>query len=147
MTPASVSEEIYNASNLGASAVLLIAGVLKDKNLIKDAAELARYFQMDAVLEVHDASELELIEGIPGIIGINNRNLKTGSIDLDTTMRLTSLIPGDDTRVVVSESGISGPEDIIHLRQTGATGFLIGTAFVKHINAGRELKRFIGEDK
>jgi indole-3-glycerol phosphate synthase len=89
--------------------------------------DLSRDLGMDCLVEVHDEKELEtVLANGAGIIGINNRDLKTFKTDINVTKRLKKLIPDD--RIVVSESGISNKEDIIALQSCGVTNFLIGEA-------------------
>jgi indole-3-glycerol phosphate synthase/phosphoribosylanthranilate isomerase len=117
-------EEVREARAFGADAVLLMLSVLDDAGW-RTCFDQCRALGMDALTEVHDASELEraLALGAP-IIGINNRNLKTLEVDLAVTERLASRIPSD--RLVVSESGIAGRADVVRLAPR-VDGFLIGT--------------------
>ena len=121
--------QILEAKAAGANAVLLIVAALCQKDLcrLKDFSEDAG---CDVLTEVHDGEELKrALDCGAGIIGINNRNLKTFKIDLQTTVRLLPLIPGNVLKV--SESGIENREDLLRLEEAGADAFLIGTSFMK----------------
>lgn len=113
----------------GADAVLLIARILsaqKLENLIK----ACRAQGLAALTEVHDGKELELAMGCGAeIIGINNRNLDTFEVDLETTLKLAPLM--STGRIIVSESGIKGREDVEFLRKAGIHAILVGTALMK----------------
>ncbi|TCZ81207.1 indole-3-glycerol phosphate synthase TrpC [Paenibacillus albiflavus] len=121
--------QIYEARMIGADAVLLIAAILTDKQL-RQYLNLTRQLGMDALVEVHDQDELERALTLDvSLIGINNRNLRTFETSLSTTENLISLVPSHCT--VVSESGISGSDDIEYLYQAGARGVLVGEHFMK----------------
>lgn len=133
--------QILEAKAYGADVILLIAAVLTRPE-IKKFSELARSLQMEVLLEVHNKEELEA-SIMPGIdmLGVNNRNLKTFEVNLDTSRRLSELIPDDFVKV--SESGISGFDQILALREFGFQGFLIGEQFMKDKNPGKSAKKFI----
>lgn len=127
--------QLYEARAAGADAVLLIVGALAGDRLGEMMAA-ADELGMGALLEVHDESELERALGIEArVIGINNRDLRTFEVDLETTERLAPLVPGD--RVLVSESGISSPEQVRHLGGQGVDAVLVGSALVKHGDPSR----------
>ena len=121
--------QIYEAKILGASAILLITAILDEKRLEK-FIDIARKLGMDALVEVHTKEEVEtaIIAGAE-VIGINNRDLKTFNVDLNTTIELAKLIPKD--RVIVSESGIKGELDIKKLITAEIDGVLIGEVFMR----------------
>lgn len=123
------SWQIAESRSLGADCVLLIMAALSDSQ----AAELhaaALHYGMDVLIEVHDESELERALTLPsGLLGVNNRNLKTLAVDLGTTERLAAMLPPD--RVLVAESGIHGPDDIVRLAQAGASCFLVGESLMR----------------
>ena len=121
--------QIYEAKILGASAILLITAILDEKRLEKFIG-IARKLGMDALVEVHTKEEVEtaIIAGAE-VIGINNRDLKTFEVDLNTTIELAKLIPKD--RVIVSESGIKGELDIKRLITAEIDGVLIGEVFMR----------------
>jgi len=121
--------QIYEAKILGASAILLIVAILGEKKL-KDFMQLAKTLGMDTLIEVHTKKEVEIaLEAEAMIIGINNRNLKTFEVDLNTTVELAKLIPKD--KVIISESGIKDEMDIKKLKRAGIDGVLIGEIFMR----------------
>jgi indole-3-glycerol phosphate synthase len=90
-------------------------------------------------MEVHDADELARAAAIPGrLIGINNRNLRTFEVSLETTIGLLDRVPAD--RLLVTESGILAPEDVTRMRRHGVHGFLVGEAFMRAADPGAELR-------
>lgn len=121
--------QVAEARANGADAILVILSCTDDKlalDLIQSATDLG----MDALIETHDAAELERAANLPAtLIGINNRNLKLMVTDLKTTEDLAYLIPAN--RHLISESGVSSEADIIRLRKTGARRFLIGESLMK----------------
>jgi indole-3-glycerol phosphate synthase len=120
--------QVYETRGAGASAILLIVAMLKPTQL-KDLHDLARKVGLDVLVEVHDETELsEALEAGARIIGVNNRDLKTFKVDVDTSLRLAKLIPED--RLFVVESGIHSKADIDRLLAAGADAFLIGEHFV-----------------
>lgn len=134
--------QLFQARLCGASAVLLIASVLGRKecgSLLSVAHELG----MEVLLELHDEHELDYVDLMPDVCGVNNRNLGTFVTDVENSFRLASMLPSDMCKV--SESGISSPDTILSLRQVGFNGFLIGECFMKAENPGRELGRFVHE--
>lgn len=121
--------QIYEAKTIGADAVLLIAAVLSPAQL-RDFRLLAESLGMDVLTESHNERELETaIEAGCTIFGINNRNLKTFEVSLETTRRLAKLVPKDG--VIVSESGISSAEDMKLLANLGADAVLIGETLMR----------------
>ena len=122
------SFQVYETRGAGASAILLIAAML-DLSQLKDLLALASSVALDALVEVHDEAELEeALEAGAAIIGVNNRNLNTFDVDLQTSYRLASLIPED--RLFVVESGIHNRGDVDALLDAGADAFLVGEHFV-----------------
>lgn len=122
--------QVVEAKSIGADAILLIAAVLESTQ-IKELISLAHSLDLEVLLEVHDQEELfKAIDAGPDMIGVNNRNLKTFEVILETSKMLAPLIP--DSIVKVSESGITAPNDILELRNYGYRGFLIGENFMKH---------------
>ena len=121
--------QIEEAGNYGADAILLIAAIL-DRNQIKDYLQMSTELGMDALVEVHDEKELEksLIAG-SRLIGINNRDLRDFTVDLQTTIRLRREIP--DSIPVVSESGIKSREDMKMLEDESIAAALIGETFMR----------------
>ena len=121
--------QIYRAKEIGASAILLIASVLSDRQL-ENYRELAESMGMDALVEVHDRTEAErAVASGAEIIGINNRDLATFEVDIGNSLRLRDAIP--DSVTAVSESGISSPEDIRMLSDAGFDAVLVGETFMR----------------
>ena len=120
--------QLYETRGAGASAILLIAAMLKQEE-IRSFLELAKEVKLDALVEVHDERELdEALEAGAEIIGVNNRNLKTFDVNLNTSFRLSERIPDD--RLFVVESGIRGRSEINELLDAGADAFLIGETLI-----------------
>lgn len=134
--------QIMHARALGASAILLIAACL-ERSQCTDLAAAAQSMGLDVLLEVHNEDELSHF--CPGVtmIGVNNRNLKTFQTNVATSERLASLLPDD--AVKVSESGLSSPETVQHLRSLGYRGFLMGEHFMRAERPGDELAKFIAQ--
>jgi indole-3-glycerol phosphate synthase len=121
--------QIVEARALGADCVLLIMACLDD-GLAADLAMLAHQWGMDVLVEVHDAAELERALRIESdLVGVNNRNLKTLAVDLVTTEQLAPRVPKD--RVLVAESGLGTPADLLRMSKVGASAFLIGESFMR----------------
>jgi len=122
--------QVYEARLIGADAVLLIAAILNDAQL-RELLKLAKELGMDALVEVHDRTELERALALEeaSLIGINNRDLRTFVTDLRTTERLMAHVPTG--RTIVSESGISDLGDIGFVRDAGAKAVLIGEHFMR----------------
>lgn len=130
--------QVVEARAIGADCVLLIAAALDDAQL-RDLAQIAADLQMDVLVEVHDADELEraLRLDLP-LVGINNRNLRTFEVSLQTTLDLLAAIPPD--RIVVTESGILAPADVALMRAANVHAFLVGEAFMKAAEPGAKLR-------
>lgn len=120
---------VYQAGLLGASAVLLICAILDDGEL-RAYRELAEELGMDALTEAHDERELErALKAGAGIIGVNNRDLRTFQVDMKNSIRLRSMAP--EETLFVSESGIRSPEDIRILRENRVDAVLIGETLMR----------------
>lgn len=134
--------QVYEARTLNADCILLIVAALGDSQLA-DLAGLAQHLGMDVLVEVHDAEELEraLMLRTP-LIGINNRNLRTFETRLETTLDLLNRMPTD--RIVVTESGIHAPADVVRMRASGVHAFLVGEAFMKAPDPGAKLAELFG---
>ena len=133
--------QIFEAKAHGADVILLIAAIL-DKGEIKRFSELAKSLQLDVLLEVHNEKELQKsIMPSLDMLGVNNRNLKTFEVSLETSKTLSKLIPDDF--VQVSESGISNAKAIQDLKPYGYQGFLIGENFMRTDSPGEAAKGFI----
>lgn len=129
--------QIYEARLMGADAILLIAAVLDDEKL-KSFGDTARSLGLDILAETHDESELERVLALDfDIVGINNRNLKTFEVTLETTARLAGMIPKG--KVIVSESGIRDNADMKTVRSYGADAVLIGETLMRSGNIGETL--------
>lgn len=135
--------QIYEARAAGADAILLIAGIL-DLNQLRDFHATAVENQLDVLLEVHDEAEMEkALQTNCTLIGVNNRNLKTFETDLETTIRLSMMLPLD--RFLVTESGINTREDIVKLQLAGAKAFLIGEAMMREKDIGAKLQELLND--
>ena len=134
--------QIYESRVMGADCILLIAAVLDDAQM-KDMEALAMSLDMAVLVEVHDGAELarSLALKTP-LIGINNRNLKTFDVSLNTTLELLSHVP--EGRIVVTESGISTAGDIKRMRDANVHAFLVGEAFMRADDPGAALGDLFG---
>ena len=129
--------QIYEARGMGADCILLIVACLSDEQL-KEFTDLATELEMDVLVEVHDAEELQraLPLDLP-MIGINNRNLRTFETSLDTTIELLKQVPDDC--IVVTESGIHSKDDVALMQQHNVNAFLVGEAFMRADEPGEKL--------
>lgn len=134
--------QIYESKTKGADAVLLIASIL-DENQSAEFLHLAKEVGLSVVFEAHNFKELEMVLRVNAeVIGINNRDLETLSINLNTTFELKKEIPLD--RIVVSESGIKTREDVRRLENAGIDSMLVGTAFMEAEDIGKKIDEFMG---
>lgn len=130
--------QLYEARVLGADCVLLIAAALDDAQLA-EYAFLAAELGMDVLLEVHDLDELERALPVPArLLGINNRNLRSFDVSLQTTLDLKAMVPAD--RLLVTESGILTRDDVALMRGEGVHAFLVGEAFMRQPEPGEALR-------
>ncbi|MBN2093445.1 indole-3-glycerol phosphate synthase TrpC [candidate division KSB1 bacterium] len=137
--------QLYEARVAGADCVLLIVAILSEKEL-KNLQKLAKELNLNILVEVHDEKEIpKAINSGAEMIGINNRNLKTFKVDLDTTFRLLPLIPAD--LLVVSESGIQTREQIRTLEQAGVKAALIGESLMRAADKKALLQHLSGREK
>lgn len=136
--------QIYEARMIKADVILLIASVL-DSRTISHFTSLAHELGMEVLLELHDESELEKIDDRVDIIGINNRNLKDFSIDINRSLRLLAQLP--EKSIKISESGLSDHEMVNQLRDKGFSGFLMGENFMKTNNPAEACRDFISKLK
>ena len=133
--------QVYEARYYGADAVLLIVAAL-EKTQLKELKDLIESLGLYPLVEVHDERELEIALDLESpIIGINNRDLKTFNVDLNTAVKLSGLIPPN--RLIISESGISSPDDIRFLYKHGIRTFLIGEILVKSGKISEVLAGFL----
>jgi indole-3-glycerol phosphate synthase len=134
--------QLYESRAIGADAVLLIAAVLPDGRLA-EYASLAGELGMAALVEVHDRQELDrAVAAGAGIIGINNRDLRTFVTDIAVTVRLAPHAPTEKT--IVSESGIRGRGDVETLMGAGVRAFLVGETLMRAADAGAALRELMG---
>jgi indole-3-glycerol phosphate synthase len=131
--------QVYEARAMGADAILLIVAAL-DHGLMADLEACAQELGMDVLVEVHDGDELNAALRLKTqLLGINNRNLRTFEVTLDTTLGLLPNIPAE--RLVVTESGILAPADVKRMRDASVHAFLVGEAFMRAPDPGKELRR------
>ena len=134
---------IYEAKVLGASAVLLICAILSDEELL-EYGKIARALGLSALVEAHDEREVERALRVEhSIIGVNNRDLKTFTVDCGNSVRLRKMVPDD--RLFVSESGIRTAEDIEILRKNGTDAVLIGETLMRSPDKAAALRKLRGE--
>ncbi|MDH5624846.1 MAG: indole-3-glycerol phosphate synthase TrpC [Nitrospira sp.] len=136
--------QFYEARAHGADAVLLIVAALERRQLI-DFHALASELKMDVLFETHHERELDLVlEWVPTarLIGINNRDLKTFTTDLNVTFRLAKRIPAD--KVIVSESGIRSRADVLKLAEAGIHAMLVGESLIKSDDMGKKVAELRG---
>ncbi len=120
--------QLYESRAYGADVILLIAAILSPGE-VQELAGIASTLGMEVLLELHDENELDHICDEITLVGINNRNLKTFEVDIARSLRMAARLPKD--KMLIAESGISSPEDILLFRQHGFQGFLIGENFMK----------------
>jgi len=126
--------QVYQSKAMGADLILLIASILTIEE-VKTMSQLAKELGMEVLLEIHDESELNHINPHIDLVGVNNRNLKDFSVDLNHSVHLSEQIPSEFIKV--AESGISGEDDIQHLKNNGFQAFLIGEYLMKQKNPGQ----------
>lgn len=135
--------QIYESRMLGADCILLIVAALDDSRLY-DLYTLSRELGMDALIEVHDAEELERAKALkPAMIGVNNRNLKTLAVDINTSRLLAPSIPQDCMKV--AESGLSGNAEIKALQDCGYAAFLVGESLMRQDDIGAATRALLGQ--
>jgi indole-3-glycerol phosphate synthase len=120
--------QLIEARSIGADVILLIAANLTPKQ-VKQLAATAKQLGLEVLLEIHNEEELDHICDEVDIVGVNNRNLKTFEVSINTSIELSTRIPAD--KLKISESGISQVENILELKKHGYKGFLIGENFMK----------------
>ena len=137
--------QVFEARAMGADAILLIAACL-DLAQMRDMEQLAIALGMAVLVEVHDGAELEqALQLQTPLIGINNRNLRTFEVSLQTTLDLLPrIISGQGGRIVVTESGILQPQDVSLMRSHDVHTFLVGEAFMRAPDPGAELQALFG---
>ena len=134
--------QVYESRVMGADCILLIAACLDDAQM-KSFEALALSLDMAVLVEVHDAAELErALKLKTPLIGINNRNLNSFEVSLDTTLGLVSQVPAE--RLLISESGIATADDVQRLRRAKVNAFLVGEAFMRAEEPGEALQQLFG---
>ena len=134
--------QLIEAKSIGADVILLIAECLTKEELYQ-LAKTAKGLGLEILMEVHAEKQLEKVNEYIDIVGVNNRNLETFTVDIHTSLDLFDKIPNDFAKI--SESGISNAKSVIRLIQAGYKGFLIGEHFMKTQNPGRSCQLFIEE--
>ena len=134
--------QVYESAAAGADALLLIVAALSDADL-RSMIELASNLELAALVEVHDEDEVgRALTAGAHIIGVNNRNLRTFEVDLDTSLRLRPMIPAGC--IAVSESGIGSAADLVRLHAAGFDGVLIGERLITQARPGKALASLLG---
>jgi indole-3-glycerol phosphate synthase len=129
--------QVYEARAMGADCILLIAACLDDAQMA-DFEAIARGLDMAVLVEVHDGAELDRALRLKTpLVGVNNRNLRTFEVSLDTTLDLMPRLPAD--RLLVTESGILSAADVRKMREAGVHAFLVGEAFMRAPDPGQAL--------
>jgi len=132
--------QVAESKAIGADVILLIAACLSPSE-VKKLAAYAKSIGLEVLLEIHNTEELEHICDEVDLVGVNNRNLKTFEVDINTSLQLIDKIPAGKT--AISESGIRSLDTIVTLKQAGFKGFLIGETFMKEENPGKAFKKFV----
>ena len=134
--------QIYESRAMGADGILLIAACLDDAQM-RDFEQIARGLDMAVLVEVHDVREMERALRLKTpLVGVNNRDLRTFEVRLETTLALRKEAPPD--RLLVAESGIATQADVALLRDAGVHAFLVGEAFMRAPDPGRALAQLFG---
>jgi indole-3-glycerol phosphate synthase len=136
--------QFFEAKAIGADVILLIAACLTVQQT-KQFASLAKQLGLEVLLEIHNEEELEHICDEVDFVGVNNRNLKTFEVDINTSLNLINKIPKD--KLAIAESGISNVDTIITLKKAGFEGFLIGENFMKQADPAIAFAEFVKELK
>ena len=134
--------QVYEARAIGADCILLIVACLEDEQM-QQLAQLAQELSMDVLVESHDADELtRALKLSTPLVGINNRNLHTFELTLQTTFDLLPMVPKD--RIVITESGIHTPDDVVLMQNQNVNAFLVGESFMRANNPGKKLAELFG---
>lgn len=136
--------QIAEAKAFGADVILLIAACLSPTE-VKELATYTKSIGLESILVIHNEEELDHICDEVDMVGVNNRNLKTFEVNIDTSLQLVSKIPSG--KPAIAESGISSIDAIVTLRNAGFKGFLIGENFMKEEHPGKAFENFITELK
>lgn len=131
--------QVYESRAMGADCILLIAAAI-DLSKMRELEQIAHSLGMAVLVEVHNGEELDLaLQLETPLLGINNRNLRTFEVTLETTLQLLARIPAN--KIVVTESGIFSTQDVALMRQNNVHTFLVGEAFMRQANPGDELAK------
>ncbi len=135
--------QVVEARALEADCILLIVAALSDMQL-QEMSQTAFEYNLDVLVEVHDEAELERALQLPDqcILGVNNRNLKTFEVDLNTSLRLKRLL--EPSRLLITESGIATPDDIQMMQDHDIHAFLVGESFMKHPHPDQAFQALFG---
>lgn len=134
--------QMVEAKAYGADVILLIAACLSKSKAI-ELAQAAKELGLEVLMEIHNEEELDIVNNYVDIVGVNNRNLKTFEVNIETSVELGNLIP--EKFVKISESGLAGADEIKYLRSHGFKGFLIGETFMKTDDPGEACRDFISK--
>lgn len=138
--------QIYRARAFGADCILLIVAALDDKEL-HDFEQIATDLKMDVLVEVHDEKEMERALKLKSpLIGVNNRDLRSFETDIRNSIRLKDLVPTDENRLLITESGILTKDDVKLMNDNDIYGFLIGEAFMRQQDPGQALATMMAQD-
>lgn len=132
--------QLYEAKNMGADVVLLIAACLSVSQ-VQELTDLAHQLGLEVLLEIHTEEELQHYNKNIDLVGINNRNLKDFRVDLEHSVRLKNLLPKET--LSIAESGIYSVEDFMYLKEKGFDGFLMGEYFMKNEDPGNAFREFV----
>ncbi len=136
--------QVIEAKAHGADVILLIAASL-EKSQMFELAQAAKEYGMEVLAEIHTSEEINKLNELIDIVGVNNRNLKTFEVSIELSKQLAPLIP--DGYLKISESGLSAPANIMQLKEAGFKGFLIGETFMKTNNPVQACQDFISAIK
>lgn len=136
--------QLLEAKAMGADVILLIAACLKPEEVI-DLATFAKSLNLEVLLEIHNEAELEHICDEVELVGVNNRDLRTFTVDINRSIELGTKIPA--SKIKIAESGINSIETINIFKETGFRGFLMGENFMKEKNPGEAFKQFVQQLK
>jgi indole-3-glycerol phosphate synthase len=132
--------QVVEARAMGADVILLIAACLSPAT-VKRLAAFAKSLQLEVLLELHGEEELDHICDETGLVGINNRNLKTFGVDIEQSLKMAARIPAD--KITIAESGINSVDNIRLFKEHGFRGFLVGEYFMKQQQPGEAFKAFV----
>lgn len=132
--------QVIEARAMGADVILLIAACLSPAE-VRKLASFAHGLQLEVLLELHDEDEIGHINAYTGLVGINNRNLKTFSVDMEKSINMAEKIGTSAVRI--AESGITGPDDILRFREYGFDGFLVGERFMREDDPALAFGEFV----